>query len=143
MSEKNEKMIERDMKKCRHFNGVMNECCRAGIAYKSVTVFHLPPGTGASMPCLLSTAEVPCQCEKASYPTREEAEQSEADWRQRRIDTAKARAAILAATKGAKRVRGRILCPVCEKAGSLRFGVAYNGHIHAQCETEGCVAWIE
>ena len=33
-------------------------------------------------------------------------------------------------------------CPVCE--GTLRYAVAdYNGHIHAKCETNGCVQWME
>lgn len=38
---------------------------------------------------------------------------------------------------------GNMKCPVCE-TGNLRYSrAAYNGHIHAQCSTKGCVAWME
>ena len=34
-------------------------------------------------------------------------------------------------------------CPVC-KAGRIYYRVAGdNGHMHARCETEGCVMWME
>ena len=35
-----------------------------------------------------------------------------------------------------------IECPVCK--GNLHLSqVACNGHVHGQCETEGCVSWME
>ena len=38
---------------------------------------------------------------------------------------------------------GAMACPVCN-AGTLRYSRAScNGHVHAQCSTEGCVAWME
>lgn len=39
--------------------------------------------------------------------------------------------------------QGTMNCPVCG-TGKLRYSRAsYNGHVHAQCTTEGCVAWME
>lgn len=33
-------------------------------------------------------------------------------------------------------------CPVCD--GTLHFRVAAcNGHVHAQCDTDGCLTWME
>jgi hypothetical protein len=38
---------------------------------------------------------------------------------------------------------GEIVCPVC-KTGKLCYSrAAYNGHVHAACSTNGCVAWME
>lgn len=38
---------------------------------------------------------------------------------------------------------GSINCPVCNE-GKLHYSRAgYNGHVHAQCSTNGCVAWME
>lgn len=43
-----------------------------------------------------------------------------------------------------KNVTGQIPCPVC-KVGTLSYSRAgrFNGHIHANCSTEGCVQWME
>jgi hypothetical protein len=46
------------------------------------------------------------------------------------------------ANKG-KSAREVIDCPVC-KTGNLHLSIAaLNGHVHAQCETKGCVSWME
>lgn len=38
---------------------------------------------------------------------------------------------------------GTMPCPHC-KTGTLHFRVAsINGHVHGQCETEGCLRWME
>jgi hypothetical protein len=38
---------------------------------------------------------------------------------------------------------GEMECPVC-KTGKLRYSrAAYNGHVHARCSTDDCVAWME
>jgi transcriptional regulator with XRE-family HTH domain len=37
---------------------------------------------------------------------------------------------------------GEIECPVCH--GVLRYSVAgYNGHLWGQCQTQGCVQWMQ
>lgn len=46
--------------------------------------------------------------------------------------------------RGVKGEHGVIDCPVCGKKECLAFSRSgYNGHIHAKCGTEGCVAWME
>lgn len=38
---------------------------------------------------------------------------------------------------------GQIQCPVCN-TGLLNYSRAgYNGHVHGQCSTATCVAWME
>lgn len=38
--------------------------------------------------------------------------------------------------------QGKTACPIC--SGELRYSRAgYNGHVHAKCSTDGCVAWME
>ncbi len=64
-----------------------------------------------------------------------------------------ARAAIVAAIgpwtstrPGASRigVGWFIACPICGVANALRFRrAASNGHVHAACQTPGCVQWME
>ena len=35
-----------------------------------------------------------------------------------------------------------IECPICR--GKLHLSQSsYNGHVHGQCETDGCVEWME
>ena len=56
----------------------------------------------------------------------------------------KAREAIMAHTRGKRGVGGTIDCPICGKPGALSFTVAkVNGHVWAQCKSDGCVAWME
>lgn len=53
-----------------------------------------------------------------------------------------ARKAIEAHVKATDKYADVITCPCCN--GKLGYGKARsNGHIHAQCSTEGCVAWME
>jgi hypothetical protein len=82
------------------------------------------------------------------YPTREEAEQ---EYREEEEAFARARLAHRAAhddakAKGFRKGQGgadSIPCPICT-TGRLYYRVAaYNGHMHAKCETEGCVSWME
>jgi len=38
---------------------------------------------------------------------------------------------------------GIMACPIC-KTGKLKYSRStYNGHVHAKCSTEKCVAWME
>lgn len=39
--------------------------------------------------------------------------------------------------------QGKMVCPIC-KTGTLHYSrVEYNGHVHARCSTDKCVAWME
>lgn len=37
---------------------------------------------------------------------------------------------------------GTFPCPHCQK-GTIQFSKAPNGHTRGQCDSEGCIAWIE
>ncbi len=79
-------------------------------------------------------------CPHAEYPTAEDIEAEERRIKTMRKDIANAREAIVSVTKGHPSV-GCVICPVCGK--TLFFRQSENGHIHAKCSSENCVAWME
>lgn len=139
MRDEKELQIQREMKSCRHFNGVQNDFCLAGISYDAVR----------PLPCFpLSSVKEPAKCEKKSCWTREEAEKNEVAHDNAIQKTMKALTAAHtdAKAKGygkGKGGRDSLPCPACE-TGTLHYSVAsYNGHMHAQCDTKDCVSWME
>lgn len=133
-----EENIARAMNRCQHFNGSMSKRCRAGVSYDS---FPRP-----GLPCLRDTN---CAnfCNFALFPTRAEAEAAEdraaAECRRVVAQINTARAAIVEHSGGKRGIRGSLTCPCCE-GGTLSYSVSgYNGHVHAQCSTQGCVRWME
>jgi hypothetical protein len=128
---------ERRLKKCQHFNGIINDTCRVGVAYLTVRDSSSSP---YRFPCLPDGADIPCQ--HRVYPTLAELEAEDKERALMVANVMLVRKQITNQTQGKRRVRGYIICPVC-KEGRVNYGVAYNGHIHAQCTTESCVSWIE
>jgi hypothetical protein len=138
--------ILRKMNVCVHFTGIQHDQCKAGISYNAVR-----EGKTETTPFRFACFQDEAQglvCEQARFPTREEAEA------EKRADDAafeRVMKASRAAHDDAKAKRfgkgqggaDSVPCPVCEK-GRLYYRVAsYNGHMHAKCETEGCVSWME
>lgn len=134
---------------CRHFNGVQRDCCVAGVNYR-VLAGEPMQGCMTRIPCLPFNdpkGGPMADCDKHSTWTLAEAEQMVTDSEesmQRHMRVFRA-AHDDAKTKGFKRGKGGqsdMVCPLC--TGVLRYSVAgYNGHMHAQCETKGCVSWME
>ncbi len=141
--------VQAEMLTCRHFNGVQHDCCEAGVNYRELAGGP-PTGCMTRIPCLPMNEPKNgsmAVCEKRDRWTKLEAElnvtrRSESMQRHmlafRKVhDDAKA--------KGYKKNHGGVsecVCPIC--AGAIRYSVAsYNGHLHAKCETEGCVQWME
>jgi len=138
--------ILRKMNICAHFTGVQHEICRAGVRYDAAR----EPKTDTTpyrFACFQDEA-YGLVCEKARFPTRAEAEAEKiAD------DAIFAKHALAhraahndAKTKGFKKGTGganSVECPVCLKGRIYYRVAAYNGHMHAKCETEGCVSWME
>ena len=148
--------------RCIHFNGVQNEKCLAGIDYKSFQ---------CGLPCL-KYMNRDAKCEKRQEPTEEQiktelAEYESMDGAIDRINVA--REAILqelrrrwkegpipvgvTAPRDISRFHkpqsnyfcgaGVMQCPIC-RTGKLKYSRStYNGHVHARCSTDGCVAWME
>jgi hypothetical protein len=139
--------------RCKHFTGLQNNVCAAGVAYASVRMngqfqyrykYSKAVYTHrACYPCLGKWNFGGETCDKREFPTREELEAEDRSFQEQFANTLKAREAIVAATNGKRGVSGQIDCPICN-TGKLGYSVSgYNGHIHARCSTENCVAWME
>jgi hypothetical protein len=135
--------VEKMMTTCQHFRGIDRSPCAAGVNLLDVTKYD----AGAHrLPCLpkYAGAALGC-CEKFSTLTAEEA-QVAAEARERDLydfigHMSIARRAITDAT-GNKGGAGAVPCPKC--GGTLRYSqAASNKHVHARCETAGCLAWME
>ncbi len=149
MARDRELQVKAESLTCKHFNGVHHDECRSGVNYRTL----------AGEPALGCMTRIPCLyikepkggemsvCDKRELPTLEEAEAHVAAGEaaiERHMKAFRA-AHDDAKAKGLKRGNGgssSLACPVC--GGTLRYNVAdYNGHMHGQCDTEGCVQWME
>ena len=128
--------VDRRLGRCRHFTGIQNDTCTAGVTYPSVRDESVRP---YRFPCLHADAATICPLKAPR--TAEEIDAEDREFADSFARCAKARAAILKRTRGAAPATGEVACPSC--AGALAFNVASNGHIHAACSTEGCTRWIE
>lgn len=149
-----------DHGKCIHFNGIQNDLCKRGVAYKQF---------GANRPCVrflhksarggtyLRPGEIPASsvplfdestgkaCPFFEEPT---AAQVQDDRREAEMALRKVEVAINVANKW--RVKPKpdnnryevVECPVCKGNLSLAQS-SYNGHCRGKCETDGCVEWME
>lgn len=131
---------------CKHYRGMHEKTeCEAGIKFSDL-VGRGTPGWFEKCPCFGPGGEA---CEKSEYPTDEELKAAEEAMNRRFENIGKARAAIVSHLggpwkKGTPGGSGIIDCQVCGEEESLRFSRAgHNGHIHAGCETDGCVRWME
>ena len=154
-------LADRDDRRCRHFTGMKDDVCKAGVRYADVQKDHDPiryvhrkservPYTHTrSFPCLGKYNLGGAVCDKLSLPTPEEVAAEEAEWERLFERTKACRAAIVAHLggpwkRGMAGSAGAIDCPACGAAGALRFTRSgYNGHVHAACTTADCVSWME
>lgn len=139
---------------CRHYNGIGNHAaCRAGVAYDSVRTpcehtYDFGPSYGRPLvgkfvhPCFKDENPHAKACEHCSFLTEAEIAERDAEFDAAVRKVNAVRAAIVEKTGGQRGVRGRIACPACN-GGTVGYSVAYNGHIAAKCNTDGCASWIE
>lgn len=131
-----EKQAEKMMGRCVHFNGVLNDCCDAGVSYE--------PFTG-SLPCLKTFDQGRHLCEKRRWRTRAEVEAEHAEHESHTAKFALALPLVSeckAVTYGGGDSSFIKACPVC--GGVLRIQIARcNLHARVHCSTDGCVRWIE
>lgn len=143
---------------CKFFNGAFhNECCQAGIRYEDVTPEpERRTGKALRIPChsqLFFSAPNKGQlaefakrgtCAKYTEPSDEEIAEHEAKMRAA-ISRITATIPLIGRIKDAHRGEnwsGVDTCPTC--AGILQLTHAgLNGHVWGQCETKGCVSWME
>lgn len=143
-----EEYILADMSRCVYFTGIQNETCDAGVNIREL-VGGPDLGWARRMPCFLKDADkCTVTCSARKFMTRQE---SEEQLRKDHEDIERYIKAAAAAAKDAKEKGFRIglggadsmPCPLgC--GGRLYYRVAScNGHLHAKCETPGCVSWME
>lgn len=141
-----EQFIKSALASCRHFNGVQNKKCKAGVPY-----LEWKQGVEErAMPCIPKhiNGRETWPCELFEIMSQADAER-EADERIVIMNRgAKARQAAHADAKAKGLGKGRggvgqIACTGCD-GGTLHYSVAaYNGHMHGRCTTPGCVSWME
>lgn len=138
---------------CIHFTGIMDECCKVGINYRH-HVGGPHNGWACRLPCRPSghftkpDQIVPCaQAEPISAEeavrlnAEDDAEVAEFLERLRFVQP------LVEALRVEYRATGNAIsrtveCPVCSAALALSIS-AVNGHSRGQCETKGCLGWIE
>lgn len=120
---------EQISRKCIHFNGVMENVCKAGVNYKDV---REEPASGPyKFPCLQQGGE----CKHAQFRTPEEVKQKVFE-----IDNECVKALIAVSTvkdhiHKTKEQQGKVKC---ECGGELHYAVAaVNGHVWAKCNSCG------
>lgn len=98
-------------------------------------------------PCFLEGNKIQLgaqPCESLRVPTDEEIAAHEV-WVEQHMD--KMQLVMVGIRPWRQKYKGRsfaevVECPACK--GRLHLSIAaYNGHVHGQCETDGCVSWME
>jgi hypothetical protein len=145
-----EQFIKSAQSSCRHFNGIQNDACTAGINYEKQRVIGEGDVSKMAMPCLPQHANgrVTWPCDKFEIMSQSDAEKK-ADAKIARMNSF---AIVLKAAKEDAKQKGlrkgsggygELKCPICN-GGTLRYSVAaYNGHMHVRCSTENCASWME
>lgn len=118
------KTIEQQMSdKCIHFNGIMNECCKAGIKYSEVRSTDKP----YKFPCLKQGGS----CASSQFRTPEEVEKRIAEMVDNSIKVLGAYLKVKDHSEKTKQDHGKL---PCECGGELHYAVAQgNGHIRVKC----------
>ncbi len=138
--------LDRDKyrQQCRHFNGIQNTSCKAGVRYDWFANRNL------LIPCLSLTPSPRATRETGLCDKRECYTEADIDARQAQIDASMERyrkagpviTEIRKANKG-RSASGSVPCPACE-VGTLHWSISgYNSHMHGKCTTRGCLNWME
>ena len=166
-----EEMVEWTMKYCQHYDagGVTriggkepSGHCKAGVVYldqfgrapKDDPASHIDglgyyPSTGIFKRICCTDGGVRSEedqrsmCPKWLRATREQGEARFADFQESDRKFALVMPVVAVWRKKAPRGKAEVIdCPACN--GRLHLNQSsYNGHVHGQCETEGCVSWME
>lgn len=127
--------------KCLHYNGTVNPCCDAGVNYELLADGGKP--LFDVLPCFGKGKDCEKHCEKKLLPTKEQVKAWKDYTDERFTKIFEARDLIIKQNEKDKRGKGFVNCPACSK-GRLYYSVAsYNGHVHASCETQECLQWME
>lgn len=150
---KHQSLREQLERKCVHFNGLQHKTCRAGCVYDKMDEGRKIAYRSA-LPCFKPDAEElaklaekgieQASCEHRRFPTEEEiaAYEKEVNDHMAKMELALRVIAPIRKEQKGRNWSGVIECPCCK--GRLHVShAACNGHVHARCETEDCVSWME
>lgn len=124
--------------KCKHFTGLLDDKCAAGVVYDKVRKKGL-----RGIPCL-KHSDNGGECEKCQWKTEEEI-QARLDEINAHTEKFKATLPIIKKVKEQHKGedwQGTEDCPVCEAPLHLRHA-KINGHVWGKCETDNCVSFME
>ena len=140
---------------CKHYRGTValaenSAECDAGIAVREL-VGGSDLGWGTRMPCFggagpneRANGPIAC-CDRYEAPTQAEIDATEEAIRksiERTVLTIPLACQIKERFAEGDGGEGVDPCPVCD--GKLHWSCSsYNHHVHAHCETEGCVSFME
>lgn len=137
---------EQKQNKCKHFSGLSEDTCKAGVKYADVKI-PLGQGKVFDIPCLKDYC-TNSTCGKREFYTDAEIDEQVAESARRFERICLIRAAIVERLggpwkRGMEGSGGSIACPAC-KTGAVSFSRSgCNGHIHARCSTPDCASWME
>jgi hypothetical protein len=126
---------------CIHFTGIQHEYCNAGRCYDTQL------GSNGLPPCLkrmaASYGKIAPECPDYQDPTSEQiaAYESEAKAHNALLFKAEPICREIKQAYRGKSWRGKRECPGCGK--TLYLEHRPNGHMTVNCETEGCIRFIE
>lgn len=151
-------LIEQHQQWCIHYErkpGMPDrEACKKGIVYDDLTRVAELGRTGCMLrlPCIRSHQDEKerkgqpfCECPHMQFPTMEESIAHESE-----VNAHMEKMAVAFEVVGKWRVKPKpqadrrdvLECPICKGRLHVRQS-SYNGHVHAKCETQGCVSWME
>jgi hypothetical protein len=142
-----ERTIEFEMTYCRHYESGKGAkmTCAAGMDIDNIKKVATGKKQIKWGPCIEGhLLENPLQhCPKWERHTREDGEKR-ADSAQRSIDIIEKVEPFISEWRKKEPIGKReiVECPACK--GRLHLAQSsYNGHVHARCETDACVAFME
>ena len=136
-------MSNRNYERCFHFTGIQHDECAAGVNYRGLAG-NPEFGMVKRIPCTNLHDGNPVVCELYRKYTQEEIDDQEKEF-----EDASERMRLVSPIIGQVKEDhkgeswgGTVECPCCQ--GQLHLShAAVNGHVWGQCETEGCLNWME
>lgn len=132
---------------CIHYTGTQHDCCKAGVIYGDL-VDRNSSGWAMRLPCWTSTMAhaakfVKVECMKYADPTDTEIAADAAETAAFMVRMRLVMSVVSVWRKKPPKGKQEVIeCPACK--GRLHLSQSsYNGHVHGNCETEGCVRWME
>lgn len=126
---------------CKHFTGIQCEECEAGLNMREVTGGDRF-GWAKRMPCF-SRNKSEITCKSYAEPTDKELQDKEDEWGKviEKLTIVMPLVNDLKA-KNPNGGSGVDKCPVC--GSKFRYAISpHNNHMHAKCDTEGCIKFME